>query len=157
MVLIRDRTQVDVPACVKLLEAVHLANRYPTRWPVDPCAWLSPSRLLAALVATEGNKIVGHVAVTGVEPKERRRMELTRLFVCPEHRRHGVGATLVDAVLHFARQHRSDLALVVVDDRSGTLTFYERQGWRLTGRSPAGWRLPDGSRPSLAHFEYSSR
>jgi GNAT superfamily N-acetyltransferase len=156
-VLIRGRRQADLRECVSLLEAVHLANRYPTRWPDDPRAWLSPSRLLAALVVTEGNEIVGHVAVTDLEPAERRRMELSRLFVSPEQRRHGVGATLVDKVVDYARQHKSDLALVVVDDRSGTLTFYERQGWRLTGRSPAGWRLLDGSRPNLAHFEYPFR
>jgi len=84
-------------------------------------------------------------------------MELSRLFVSPEQRRHGVGAALVDKVVDYATQHKSDLALEVVDDRSGTLVFYEGQGWRLTGRSSAGWRLRDGSRPNLAHFEYPFR
>jgi GNAT superfamily N-acetyltransferase len=84
-------------------------------------------------------------------------VELTRLFVSPERRRHGIGAALVDAVVDYARQRHSGLVLVVVHDRSGTLSFHERQGWRFTKRSSAGWRLADGSRPTLAHFEYPSR
>ena len=154
---IRDRTHVDLQPCVDLLRAVHLANRYPTRWPEDPQAWLSPTGLLTALVAAEEIEIVGHVAATEFGPRGGDVVELSRLFVSPEHRRHGVGAGLVEAVVDFARQRRSGLVLVVVDDRSGTLTFYERQGWRFTGRSSAGWRLADGSQPTLAHFEYPYR
>jgi GNAT superfamily N-acetyltransferase len=84
-------------------------------------------------------------------------MELSRLFVSPEQRRHGVGATLVDKALDHARQHRSDLALVVLDDRSATFTFYKHQGWRLRDLSAAGRRLPNGSRANLLPSEYSIR
>ncbi|MHB2021968.1 MAG: GNAT family N-acetyltransferase, partial [Mycobacteriales bacterium] len=99
---IRARTQVDLQPCVDLLQAVHLADRYPARWPDDARAWLSPSGLLIALVAAEGDEIVGHVAATECGPRDGDVVELTRLFVSPEHRRHGVGAALVDAVVDYA-------------------------------------------------------
>ena len=158
LVRIRDREQADLQPCVELLEMVHVANQYPTLWPVDPRAWLSPAGLLTALVAVQQDEILGHVAVIAKpEQPDREVVELSRLFVSSDHQRRGVGAALADSVVDYARQLGCGLVLVVVDDRSGTLGFYQRRGWRFTGRTPANWQLCDGSRPTLAHFQYPCR
>ena len=154
---IRDREEADVAACAELLERVHLADHYPCRWPADPRTWLSPAGLLVAFVAVRRGELQGHVAlVAESEQGARGVLELSRLFVSPERRRTGVGAGLVDAAVDHARKQEVRLVLEVVDDRPGARAFYERRGWRMTGRSEADWLASDGSRPTLAHFELAA-
>ncbi|OLL96517.1 hypothetical protein Ae406Ps2_5776 [Pseudonocardia sp. Ae406_Ps2] len=50
----RPRTDDDLPACVTVLRAVHDTDRYPSTWPADPVAFLSPPGLVTALVVTAG-------------------------------------------------------------------------------------------------------
>jgi N-acetylglutamate synthase-like GNAT family acetyltransferase len=53
---------------------------------------------------------------------------LAALFVHPNHRRHGIGATLVDVVVNHARQLRAtDLYLYTADK----VDWYARLGWRV--------------------------
>jgi ribosomal protein S18 acetylase RimI-like enzyme len=50
----------------------------------------------------------------------------------------------------FASERGSGLVLdVVADHRSVAIHLYERLGWKLVGRRPAGWVLADGRRPQL--------
>lgn len=154
---VRERVQADLRPCVDLLRACHLTDRYPTRWPADPEAWLSPAGLLAALVVVDQEEILGHAAVTECADPDDETVELSRLFVSPRHRRRGVGAALGEAVVDYATHLRRGLVLAVVEDGSGALDFYAGQGWRFTGRAPADWELDDGSRPTLARFTYPFR
>lgn len=154
-VQIRERTAADLAPCAALLREVHLADDYPRRWPADPERWLSPTGLIAALVAVEDDgRVVGHVVMVAREPATRDEVvELVRLFVAPHGRSRGVGAELVEAVVGLALDRGSRLVLEVVQDRSGASAFYERQGWSQTDRVTADWTLPDGSRPTLLRYE----
>lgn len=58
--------------------------------------------------------------------------ELDGLFVEPEHWRKGIGAALVDAVVHEAR--RQGLALMVVASPSAR-EFYEKCGFTVEGEA----------------------
>jgi len=62
---VRPRTDEDLAGCVRALGAVHMADGYPTWWPVDPAGWLSPSGCAAAWVAHDDvmGSILGHVCV----------------------------------------------------------------------------------------------
>jgi GNAT superfamily N-acetyltransferase len=109
---VRLRLPEDLPACGCVLAAVHAADGYPSRWPADTAAWLTPPGLAAAWVAQPASMIVGHVgmvqgvddpvvsAITGAPPV--RLASLTRLFVDPIARGRKLGASLVDTVHAYA-------------------------------------------------------
>ncbi len=41
--MLRLRRPGDLPECVAALAEVHREDGYPTRWPAQPAAWLSPA------------------------------------------------------------------------------------------------------------------
>ncbi|MEU4695882.1 GNAT family N-acetyltransferase [Nonomuraea dietziae] len=66
--MIRPRVQGDLAACVSVLRAVHEGDGYPANWPDDPEGWLTPTGMIQAWVATEGDEITGHVVLRGADP-----------------------------------------------------------------------------------------
>ncbi|MFF7941216.1 hypothetical protein ACFZC5_15995 [Nocardia gamkensis] len=62
-VIIRPRSEADLDACTAALRHVHERDRYPEIWPDDPAGWLSPPKLLAAIVAERDQTVVGHVGL----------------------------------------------------------------------------------------------
>lgn len=157
---VRQRSDGDLPACVRVLAAVHGHDGYPTRWPADAAGWLSPTGLQRAWVAEYGDAACGHIAlVSGVDDAQlleaagRPRHELTavtRFFVDPATRRRAIGASLLHAVTSYAAEHELGLVLDVVDTaRSAAISLYERLGWQLVGYRTAGWVTADGVRPRL--------
>lgn len=165
---IRSREQTDIAACVTLLAVVHAVDRYPLRWPVDPAAWLTPDRLLAAWVAISAEAelgMTGHVALcsaagdeaapvwsaaAGVPPE--RIAEVARLFISPDVRGRGVGATLLEEACAWARARGLRPALQVLDHDRAAVALYARAGWWRVASGPV-FPAPAGSAPvTLLHF-----
>ncbi|WP_346150727.1 GNAT family N-acetyltransferase [Nonomuraea recticatena] len=66
--MIRPRVPGDLAACVSVLRAVHEGDGYPANWPDDPEGWLTPTGMIQAWVATDGDEITGHVVLRGADP-----------------------------------------------------------------------------------------
>ena len=125
-VSVRLRLPEDLSSCGHVLAAVHAADGYPSRWPTDTAAWLTPSGLTAAWVAEHASTTAGHVgmvqdvddpvvsALTGAPSN--RLASMTRLFVAPNVRGRKLGAALVDTVQGYAATQGLQLMLDVVDD-----------------------------------------
>ncbi len=150
-VRIRDRQPADVPCCVAVLAAVHLADRYPLNWPADPAGWLTPATTGHAWVAEIGASVAGHVLVAGTE--------VGRLFVAPTARRRGVAAGLLDTVRSWAAVRQVTLTLEIVDaPRSApAMALYERTGWQQSHTTTAPWITADGSPVRLRHYRLPLR
>jgi GNAT superfamily N-acetyltransferase len=160
---------------VQSLREVHAADGYPSRWPEDPAAWLAPSRLAEAWVATDPSSrngrraddadgcpigsIAGHIgAVVGVdEPMftdATRRppaqlVKASMLFVTPSARGRGVAVELMAAFTDYAHRHELCPVLDVVEDGTSAIKLYERLGWRLAGRQAAEWTDAEGRHPTV--------
>lgn len=74
-------------------------------------------------------------------------MALSRLFVAPHRRGDGVATALVRTAVSAARGAGARVVADVVEG-SPAVGFYERMGWRLVDRRPAGWTAPDGLEPT---------
>ncbi len=153
--IVRRRTDQDLPNCVRALEAVHAADGYPSRWPEQPAGWLCPSGCAAAWVAEqEPDTILGHICVVlgvddpvvtaaiGATPRQLARV--SRLFVAPAARGRGLGPTLLTTLSSWTSERGLRLMLDVVEDARTAVALYERLGWRLVDRRPADWLTPQG-------------
>jgi GNAT superfamily N-acetyltransferase len=71
------------------------------------------------------------------------------MWVAPEHRRLGVGAALVNAIVEWARTQSVDrLELLVTSNNDDAIKFYQRLGFTLTGMI-----TPHVNDPSLSERE----
>lgn len=159
---IRDRADADLPACVEALRAVHTAGGYPTAWPAEPAQWLDPAGLTAAWVAELDGAIVGHIGVlagvyepglaeaSGLPPE--RLAVVTRLFVDPVARGHGLARRLVERLVEHGRGSGLRVGLDVVDGSTAAITLYESLGWRRIDTGFARWQANDGSHPLLHYY-----
>ncbi len=156
---IRTRHDQDLGSCVAALQAVHEADGYPTWWPDDPVAWLSPAGCAVAWVACEDDgSVVGHVCLVGgvddpvvaslLGAPTERLVSVSRLFTSPTVRGRGLalGAQLLAAAQQWTQQQGLQLMLDVVDDGAPAVSLYERLGWRLVDRRDADWTTPQGAR-----------
>lgn len=144
---ISERTDADLDALVEVLRRVHDGG-YPASWPTDPRSWVSPCGLVHAWVAIADGRVVGHVGVAVAAPG--RTAEVTRLFVDPAYRGHGLADQLLDAAEHGAPG--SHVRLDVTEETPSAWRLYERRGWRLTGRGPADWAKPSGEVPTMRYY-----
>lgn len=147
-VTIRPRRPEDIPALAEVLVRVHARDGYPVEGVAQPEQWISPPHELAAWTAEANGVPIGHIALTHAISTDdaaaiwlsqhpgRSPDELAipaRLFVDPEHRRHGAGCLLTEAAL---RQAVANDLIVVFDvmrkDRDA-ITLYEALGCRLVG------------------------
>ncbi|HEX6761871.1 MAG TPA: GNAT family N-acetyltransferase [Gaiellaceae bacterium] len=142
-VRVRIRVDADLGPCVRLLEAVHREDGYPTHWPSDPARWLSPRETLGAWVAHGGGVVAGHIvlrattadggadvwsAATGLPPEQI--AATTRFFVARESRGAGVGGALLDAACAEAAARDLIPALDVVETNRDAIRLYEHRGWQ---------------------------
>jgi GNAT superfamily N-acetyltransferase len=153
---VRPRLPEDLPACGRVLAAVRAVDGYPSRWPRDTAAWLTPPGLTTAWVAQHAGTIAGHVgmvqgvedpvvpAITGAPPA--RLASVTRLFVDPIARGRKLGAALLETVHAHATAEGLQLMLDVVDDGGPAIALYDLLGWRVVDHRMADWTTPEGHR-----------
>ncbi|PYY17510.1 MAG: GNAT family N-acetyltransferase [Acidobacteria bacterium] len=76
---------------------------------------------------------------------------LISMWTAPTHRRQGVGRLLVGAILDWARQRGArTLRLMVTSNNEPAISFYQRLGFTLTGRTE-----PYPNDPALIEYEMS--
>lgn len=139
---IRPKQGGDAGGCLTLLLAVHHADGYPRYWPPDPAAFVTSSREIAAWVAVEQGRIVGHVALhqASTDPTSRSAQRATglppdqlalvaRLLVDPTMRRAGVGRQLLTKATEHAAANGQHAILDVVQDAMAPIALYEAAGW----------------------------
>ncbi|QWB22470.1 GNAT family N-acetyltransferase [Streptomyces koelreuteriae] len=150
---VRPRTDGDVEECVRVLAAVHAGDGYPVNWPDQPGEWLSGGPLLGSWVAGLEGGLVGHVSLSrGGEDdlapglwSERngatRSMTavVSRLFVAPQARGHGIGALLIGRAVEEARHRGLHPVLDVVASDTAATALYERLGWELMATVEQRW------------------
>lgn len=166
--LIRPRTETDLPDLTAVLAAQQSATRYPMRWPLPfPVERFVAREVdLAAWTAELDGRVVGHVAVQRVDdvftpgrlslewerghglPAERLGV-LGTLFVDPAVRRRGLGRRLHDTAVDWLRAHDRGPCLDVVPVHAAALGMYARIGWREVARLRPPW-LPDGEPDVIA-------
>jgi GNAT superfamily N-acetyltransferase len=160
---IRPRLETDLPACEQLVRVVYELDGYPGHWPRDLRDFLAQPDAIAAWVALMNGEVVGHVALlpdssdasmdlamaaTGLALE--RLGFVSRLFVSPEVRRHGVGRRLLEAAAPFARERGLHPVLDVVTRFQPAIDLYESSGWTRAGVVTA--RIPGGV--TLEEFVY---
>lgn len=153
---VRRRDLPDLDACVRVLAEVHESDGYPVNWPEDPAGWLAPpesSESPAAWVALLDGRIAGHVCLsparpgdtapehwssrTGLSPADT--AVVSRLFVSPKARGHGIGALLLTETVRDARERGLHPVLDVVTSDRSAAALYERQGWTLMATGEQRW------------------
>ncbi|MEW1929636.1 GNAT family N-acetyltransferase [Streptomyces sp. NPDC088360] len=150
---VRPRHAADLPACVEALAQVHVADGYPTNWPARPAGWLAGGSVVGAWVAELGGRVVGHVSLcrsgeddvapvlwsgrTAVAVDEI--AVVSRLFVAPGARGHGLGALLLARVVAEAGELGLFPVLDVVASDVSATALYERTGWRFLGTGEQHW------------------
>jgi GNAT superfamily N-acetyltransferase len=149
----RLRSDGDLDACVRVLAAVHESDGYPVNWPDRPAEWLSQPSLLTAWVAELDGRIAGHIALSRSEPgdlaprlwcaREGASADtaavVSRLFVAPEARGHGIGALLMARAVREASRRGLHPLLDVVASGTAATALYERLGWELLATAEQEW------------------
>jgi Acetyltransferases len=162
---LRWRTPEDMHACIGVLAEVHKEDHYPANWPTHPDRWLTPGGLLEAWVAVSDGIIVGHVLLqdaASVDPHLTKAVDVppdrlvfvSRLFVAPSARGHGVATQLLAAARWYASVRALCLTLDVADNCTAAIRLYEQAGWKRTGSTPVEWLTPNGE-PALVHHYLS--
>lgn len=165
--LIRVRTDEDLRACVDALAAVHACDRYPVDWPTDPRRWLAPADLVGAWVAVERTDVVGHVGLSlhdatelppsvaeAIGTSAGRIGSITRLFITPSGRGHGLATRLLDVAREKAAELGAPLVLDVSDEGRAAIAVYERAGWERVASARADW-LNTAGVPALLYYYVS--
>jgi ribosomal protein S18 acetylase RimI-like enzyme len=77
--------------------------------------------------------------------------KLVSMWTAPTHRRHGVGALLVNEVIAWARRRGfRELHLMVTSRNDSAIRFYEKLGFTRTGRTE-----PYPNDPTMIEYEMS--
>ena len=163
-VTVRRRVDADLAPCIMALRDVHDEDRYPSSWPSDAAAWLTPTGVYAAFIATQDDSVVGHVALGPIDEvadpqlaalqrwTAARLVEIKRLFVAPSARGTGIGKALLDAAVRFAETYEFFPVLEVTADRTAAIQLYASSGWMRVGSGLATWRRASGESPLLYQY-----
>jgi ribosomal protein S18 acetylase RimI-like enzyme len=151
--MIRERTENDIPDCVRALREVHELDGYPAVWPSDPARWIS-SVSSAAWVDADDSGVHGHLAArlgTSVTwpSAPQRGVWVARFFVEPAHRNRGVGVSLLDRAVDLAQDYQVDAMLEVTSTGEDAIGLYESHGWSRTGERVADWTDANRRHPVL--------
>lgn len=150
---VRRREASDLDGCVGVLAEVHDHDGYPVNWPARPGEWLTQPSLIAAWVAELNGRLVGHIGLSrssqgDVAPVLWSRRDdvpvgqtavISRLFVSPSARGHGVGALLMARAAREAQEGGLHPVLDVVASDVSAAALYERLGWSLLGTVDQQW------------------
>ncbi|MFD9505003.1 GNAT family N-acetyltransferase [Streptomyces sp. NPDC060035] len=151
---VRRRGAADLGVCVRALAEVHARDGYPVNWPARPAGWLAQaSSSLDAWVAELDGQVVGHIGLSrsgagdaaavlwsaredvGIE----RTAVVSRLFVAPGARGHGIGGLLMAEAVHEAGNRGLHPVLDVVSCDTAAAALYERLGWELLAVVEQRW------------------
>ena len=162
-VVVRERTGADVPALATVLADQQPHSGYPQNWPLPyPVeSFIARADEDAAWVAELHGRVVGHVAVSRVEPgleadlwtagAGRPREELAAvavLFVDHTMVGRGVGKALLARAVAAIRGSGRTPVLDVVQETASAVELYRRTGWQVVGEGRPRW-LPDDHLPVL--------
>ena len=101
-------------------------------------------------LATDGDTACG-MAGSIFDKDDATRAHLISMWTAPTHRRQGVGRLLVNQVIGWARLRQAHtLQLMVTSNNETAITFYQRLGFTLTGRTE-----PYPNDPALFEHEMS--
>jgi GNAT superfamily N-acetyltransferase len=115
-------------------------------WLKRALQWSSPGSIgYLALIASEPCGI----AATFLDEQDARRAHLVSMWVDPSRRRSGVGRALIEAIRTWATKNGAEsLRLTVTSCNFGTIEFYKRNGFAMTGNTE-----PYPNDPSLVEYE----
>jgi GNAT superfamily N-acetyltransferase len=100
------------------------------------------------LVAVDGDRIVGHLQLTGADDESA--VEIKNMAVAPSHQGRGVGRALVEAAVALARaEGRSTLLVATAAADVGNLRFYQRLGFRMRSIERDAFTAATGYPPGL--------
>jgi GNAT superfamily N-acetyltransferase len=136
-----------------MLREVHDGDGYPLNWPDRPREWLMQPLLLAAWVAELDGQVVGHIGLSrsgagDVAPVVWSRREgvlvadtavISRLFVSPAARGHGIGALLMARAVQSAQVHALHPVLDVLASDTSATALFRRLGWSLLATVDQLW------------------
>lgn len=95
-----------------------------------------------------GSDLAAGIAGAFVE-SDPTRATLFSMWVAPDYRRNGVGVQLVNACIDWCRARNiKTMDLLVTDWNAGAIRFYERLGFRMTGKTE-----PYPNDPKMVEFE----
>jgi putative acetyltransferase len=144
--LIRRETIDDLPA-VRQVHALAFGDSVRVPALVDALRIAGAPLAPTSLVATLGNRVVGHVLLSACRLDAPRRivdvLSLSPLAVLPEHQGQGIGTRLIEHAL--AATDDRAVPLVFVEGSPG---FYGRRGFERA--STAGFRSPSLRIPDAA-------
>ena len=99
------------------------------------------------LVAVDGDRIVGHLQLTGADDESA--VEIKNMAVAPSHQGRGLGRALVEAAVALAREGRSTLLVATAAADVGNLRFYQRLGFRMRSIERDAFTAATGYPPGL--------
>ncbi|MFF2653501.1 GNAT family N-acetyltransferase [Streptomyces sp. NPDC058045] len=149
----RARTGGDLDGCVRILAEVHTADGYPLNWPAAPGTWLTPPAHTASWVAELDGRVAGHAALCHATPDDAAPTAwsahtgspttatavLSRLFVAPWARGHGLGALLLTRATAAARDRALHPVLDVLTSDTAAAHLYARLGWHHLATVTQHW------------------
>jgi GNAT superfamily N-acetyltransferase len=147
MVVIRRRSDSDLPQLAQVLVRVHAADGYPVEGVADPQAWLTPPREVAAWTALLPGQPIGQISLTRAADDDDaailwqratggdigKLVIPVRLFIDPPHRRLGAGAQLMLAAHSYSTIHSLAMAFDVMLKDQAAIQLYEAVGCRRIG------------------------
>ena len=143
----RDAVESDLPSITRLFNALipttTVAWRDHLATPAEMATWFAGQQAAGhpVLVATMGGEVVGYTAWTGFRysdrvPGYRHTMELT-IHVDADHHGHGLGRTLIEALIERARAVDVHVLVAGVDaGNAGSIEFHRRLGFTEVARMP---------------------
>ena len=148
--VVRERTDADLPPCAIALMAVHAVDGYPVEGVPDQAAaesWLRPAGMIQAWVAELDGQIIGHALTAEPGPDDAAAvMWLTenpddqgriavggRLFVHPDGRGHGAARRLMDIASVDTARRGMRIALDVMTKDTFAIALYDRLGMQRIG------------------------
>jgi ribosomal protein S18 acetylase RimI-like enzyme len=130
--IVRLRALQDTPSAFSATyaEECRLAD---TDWISRIAQWSGSAS--TTYIAMEADAACG-IAGGYLEQSDRSRAHLVSMWVAPSHRRLGIGAKLVDAIIDWARgQNARTLELIVTSNNDVAINFYTRLGFTFTGKT----------------------
>lgn len=111
-----------------------------------------PSGMSAAFGAFAGQELVGTVALEfSVKPKTKHKALLIGMYVSPEARGTGVGRTLLQAAIEYARAREGtlQLTLTVTEGNAPAVSLYTSAGFQSFGIEPMAILTPGGYKAKI--------